>query len=890
MIASRLRIPFGLWMPRVLARCSLRTIGYGQRLRLSALAVGIIIPAFFGHTLWSHRTLEFIDAEREVANTALTLKHHAARTIEITDERLQIVTSLVALHARDLGSEAMHIALRNQLARSHDLGNIVVTDRDGRAVAEAAVFPVRPLNMHERDYFQKLRGQIDDSLAIGRPIIGSLSGKPMLPIARRLVGPDGAFIGMVQAMLDIASFQAVYDAVDNEPGAILSLWRADGTLLARSPHAAETIGRNFAASDNYRHHAATGDTKPFWATGLTSGNERVIAHGFVEGYPLYVAASLSKDEVLTPWRRLALTQGILGGGLVLVLVSTLLLLARETERRQVANTRIRLLADNATDILVIGDLDLRPDYISPAVQTILGYEPEDLLGRGMIDIIHPEDRMIVAAHWVQTKAGENPGPCSVRHLHKDGQFVWMEASVSFVTDPKNGRATGAIVTLRDVTIRRKAEEQMRHMALHDALTGLPNRTLLHDRLNQAIAYADRTQSTFAVMACDLDRFKAINDSLGHPAGDALLRVVAERMQAVLRSYDTVARLGGDEFAIVLPHLAEPCSANAIANRLIAAVSEPIDLDGHKVEIGVSIGFTVCTGGDVGADELFKRADIALYEAKAAGRSTSREFCAEAGARIATHGQLGLDMKEAIRRGEFRLVYQPVVQADTGTVVAFEALMRWRHPVRGEISPAVFIPVAEETGLIVPLGVWALQEACREAMHWPAHVRVAVNVSAVQLRREGLETAVLAALAASGLSPNRLKLEVTESVLMQDADAALACLHRLRGLGVLIALDDFGTGYSSLSYLRRFPFDRLKIDRAFIRDIADPDAAAIVRAVVSLGERLGMGIVAEGVETAEQLDLVRQEGCHEVQGFLFSRPLPADEALAYLQLPSALVAA
>ncbi|RZL25706.1 MAG: bifunctional diguanylate cyclase/phosphodiesterase, partial [Sphingomonas sp.] len=390
--------------------------------------------------------------------------------------------------------------------------------------------------------------------------------------------------------------------------------------------------------------------------------------------------------------------------------------------------------------------------------------------------------------------------------------------------------------------------------------------------------------------CDLDRFKAINDSLGHPAGDALLRVVAERMQAVVRSYDTVARLGGDEFAIVLPHLAEPCSANAIANRLIAAVSEPIDLDGHKVEIGVSIGFTVCTGGDVGADELFKRADIALYEAKAAGRSTSREFCAEAGARIATHGQLGLDMKEAIRRGEFRLMYQPVVVAETGAVVAFEALMRWRHPVRGEISPAVFIPVAEETGLIVPLGVWALQEACREAMHWPAHVRVAVNVSAVQLRREGLETAVLAALAASGLSPNRLKLEVTESVLMQDADAALACLHRLRGLGVLIALDDFGTGYSSLSYLRRFPFDRLKIDRAFIRDIADPDAAAIVRAVVSLGERLGMGIVAEGVETAEQLDLVRQEGCHEVQGFLFSRPLPADEALAYLQLPRALVAA
>ncbi|TXN00495.1 EAL domain-containing protein [Methylobacterium sp. WL64] len=890
MIASRLSIPFGLWMPRLVVPRSLRMIGHGRRLRLSALAVGIIIPAFFGHTLWSHRTLEFIDAEREVANTALTLKHHAARTIEITDERLQIIASLVALHAHDLGSEAMHIALRKQLARTHDLGNIVVTDPDGRAVAEAAVFPVRSLDVHERDYFQKLRGQIDDGLAIGRPVIGSLSGKPMLPIARRLVGPDGAFIGVVQAMLDIASFQAVYDAVDNEPGAILSLWRADGTLLVRSPHASETIGRNFATSDSYRHHAAVGDTKPFWATGLTSGNERVIAHGFVEGYPLYVAVSLSKDEVLAPWRRLALTQGVLGGGLALVLVSALLLLARETERRQVASMQIRLLADNVADVFVLGGLDKLPLYVSPAARIVLGYEPGDLVGRDPVEHLHPDDRAVFAEHWAKLGDKESPGTCRVRHRHADGHYVWIEASVSLMLDPNDGCATGYVAALRDVTAHRETEERMRHMALHDALTGLPNRALLLDRLDHAIAYAGRVHSSFAVMACDLDRFKAINDSLGHPAGDALLRVVAERMQAVVRSYDTVARLGGDEFAIVLPHLAEPCSANAIANRLIAAVSEPIDLDGHKVEIGVSIGFTVCTGGDVGADELFKRADIALYEAKAAGRSTSREFCAEAGARIATHGQLGLDMKEAIRRGEFRLVYQPVVQADTATVVGFEALMRWRHPVRGEISPAVFIPVAEETGLIVPLGVWALQEACREAMHWPAHVRVAVNVSAVQLRREGLETAVLAALAASGLSPNRLKLEVTESVLMQDADAALACLHRLRGLGVLIALDDFGTGYSSLSYLRRFPFDRLKIDRAFIRDIADPDAAAIVRAVVSLGERLGMGIVAEGVETAEQLDLVRQEGCHEVQGFLFSRPLPADEALAYLQLPSALVAA
>ncbi|KQO78793.1 EAL domain-containing protein [Methylobacterium sp. Leaf88] len=438
-----------------------------------------------------------------------------------------------------------------------------------------------------------------------------------------------------------------------------------------------------------------------------------------------------------------------------------------------------------------------------------------------------------------------------------------------------------MATLRDVSARREAEERVRHMALHDALTGLPNRTLFRDRLDQAIAHARRVRTGFAVLACDLDRFKAVNDSLGHPAGDALLRIVAERMRAALRPYDTIARLGGDEFAIVLTYLDDAREAACLAERLIAAVSEPIDLDGQSVEVGVSIGLTVATEQDCDPDELFKRADIALYEAKAAGRNTHREFEPDAGARIATRGLLALDMKEAIRRDAFHLAYQPVVDAATGTVVGFEALMRWRHPVQGDLAPGAFIPLAEETGLIVPLGAWALQEACREAAGWPAPIRVAVNVSAVQLRRPGLEATVLSALAASGLPANRLKLEVTESVLMQDAEAVLACLHRLRGRGVRIALDDFGTGYSSLSYLRRFPFDQIKIDRSFIRDIADPDAAAIVRAVVGIGERLGMGIVAEGVETPEQLDLVRREGCTQVQGFLFSRPLPPREASAYI---------
>ncbi|CAA2161163.1 putative signaling protein [Methylobacterium brachiatum] len=551
--------------------------------------------------------------------------------------------------------------------------------------------------------------------------------------------------------------------------------------------------------------------------------------------------------------------------------------------RQVVNSerRFRLLAENASDVFIVGDLDMHRIYVSSAARRIFGYEPEEMIGTRPIDTIHPDDVHVFAEHWTRllTRVDERPTSC-VRHRHREGHYVWIETSISLLHDEHEGQPTGYVAVLRDVTARREAEERVRHMALHDALTDLPNRALFRDRLDQAIAHTARTHSPFAVLACDLDRFKAINDSLGHPAGDALLRVVAGRMRSVLRPYDTIARFGGDEFAIVLAYLDEPSAAACLAERLIAAVGEPIFLDGQIVEVGVSVGFTVASECDGDADELFKRADMALYEAKAGGRNTHRVFCPDVGARVATRGQIGLDMKEAIRRGEFHLVYQPIVDATTGAVVSLEALMRWRHPVRGEISPGEFIPVAEENGLIIPLGAWALREACREALNWPGMLRVGVNVSAVQFRG-GLEEAVLTALADTGLPAHRLKLEVTESVLMQDADAVIACLHRLRALGVLVALDDFGTGYSSLGYLRRFPFDKIKIDRSFIRDIADPDAAAIVRAVVSIGERLGMGIVAEGVETEEQLELVRREGCAQVQGFLFSRPLPPAEARAYV---------
>ncbi|MCJ2141909.1 EAL domain-containing protein [Methylobacterium sp. E-066] len=507
-----------------------------------------------------------------------------------------------------------------------------------------------------------------------------------------------------------------------------------------------------------------------------------------------------------------------------------------------------------------------------------------------IAAIHPEDRERVAAVTRAHLKGLTPSlECEYRVRRTDGFAFWVLARARVASRTPDGQALRLVGTLIDISQRKEAEARIEHMALHDALTGLPNRNLFQKCLDHTLRRAAHAPDQYAVLALDLDRFKAVNDTYGHMAGDRVLCLVAERLRAIVREPDTVARFGGDEFAVILSDIDGGEAAAQICERIIVAVGEPLLLDGRVIDIGISIGFALLSDDRATAEEVFKRADMALFEAKAAGRDTYRMFEAEAHARAATRSSLALDMKEAIRRSDFFLVYQPIIDVTTGAIVSFEALMRWQHPVRGLISPGEFIPVAEDAGLIVPLGTWALREACTEALNWPSSVRVSVNVSAVQFRG-GLEEAVVTALSATGLPARRLQLEVTESLLAQNPDQAVAVLHRLRDLGVRIALDDFGTGYSSLSYLRRFPFHLLKIDRAFIRDIADPDAAAIVRAVVGIGERLSMGIVAEGVETAEQLELVRREGCMQVQGYLFSKPLSVAKARAFAEAHREQVAA
>ncbi|MDR7038441.1 diguanylate cyclase (GGDEF)-like protein/PAS domain S-box-containing protein [Methylobacterium sp. BE186] len=436
---------------------------------------------------------------------------------------------------------------------------------------------------------------------------------------------------------------------------------------------------------------------------------------------------------------------------------------------------------------------------------------------------------------------------------------------------------GWVSTVEDVTERRRIEDSILHMAHHDALTGLPNRTAFGAHLERALAANGAT----AVLCLDLDRFKAINDTFGHPAGDALLRTVAERLRGVLRGSGMIARLGGDEFVVALAGTGDGRPIEGLAERLIEAVGQPLEIDGHLAHVGVSVGIAVGPRDGADPDTLFRNADIALYRAKAAGRNTYRFYETGMDALAAARNLLQLELRDAVQTGELRLHYQPVMDLRRGGVGGFEALLRWPHPQRGSVPPDTFIPIAEETGLITRLGAWVLREACREAAVWPEEIRVAVNVSAVQFARGSLEEVVTLALAVSGLAPHRLELEITESVLMSDSEAVVACLHRLRRMGVRVALDDFGTGHSSLSYLRLFPFDRIKIDRSFIREIGRPENVAIVRAVRALAADLGAAITVEGIETQEQLAFVRGLDCEEAQGFLFSRPLPASDLAPFL---------
>jgi diguanylate cyclase (GGDEF)-like protein/PAS domain S-box-containing protein len=662
-------------------------------------------------------------------------------------------------------------------------------------------------------------------------------------------------------------------------------------------------GRSFPVEDDL-DEAFDGEVSTEFSNGDAEENE--FEHGLADRFlsiylPIHSATSGDAVGVYEIYEnaapiesQIAATRGnvlliVAGYGVALLLVLLLgftgasRTLAAQNNRLRASESRFRSLVQNSADVSMVVDRAGMIKYESTAVERVLGYHAGLRLQQPAVDSLHPDDRASVSQ--LLGEVGRMPGAemsTEVRMKHADGSYRWIELVLRNLHDDL--AVEGVVVNYRDVTTRRKLENELRHQAFHDSLTGLANRALFLDRLQHAMSRKRGFTQPLAVLFVDLDDFKTINDSLGHGEGDAILIATAQRLREVLRSGDTVARMGGDEFAVLVEDAVDGDTPVDVARRMLAALQAPFGRGAKDLFVRASVGVSVWNTPDETPQDLLRNADIAMYTAKANGKNRVEVYEPEMHAAAMTRLALRGDLERAMERNEFYLLYQPIVCLDNGRPTGVEALIRWRHPDRGVVMPTEFIPVAEETGLIVPLGRWVLEQACRQAARWDrAHLPVLsvnVNVSARQLQEPDFVSQVRSVLRATRVRPERLTLEFTESLLLRDTERTIETLHALKALGVKLAIDDFGTGYSSLSYLRRLPIDELKIDGSFIAGMAsEPDQLAVVRSILELAETLHLDTVAEGIEGAAQWEALRGLDARMGQGFLFAQPLSADEVMA-----------
>ena len=568
------------------------------------------------------------------------------------------------------------------------------------------------------------------------------------------------------------------------------------------------------------------------------------------------------------------------------------------ERRAVENTlfmerdRAQVTLDSIGDAVLSTDILGNVTYLNLVAEKMTGWSRDEASGRPLAEVFHIIDgaTRAVAQNPMALAIKENKAVALTANcllIRRDGVECAIEDSASPIHD-RTGQVVGAVIVFHDVSESRDMKVKMSHLAQHDSLTDLPNRTLLHDRIAQAIALARRHGSQCAVLFLDVDRFKLINDSLGHTIGDQLLRSVAERLSACVRGTDTFSRPGGDEFVVLLSEIEHTRDAVVVADKMLASLASPHHIAQHDIHVTVSIGISVCPDDGLDAETLIKNADVALYHAKDNGRNNSQFFTQDMNVRAVAQRSLETGLRGALERGEFALQYQPKVNLATGAITGAEALLRWHHPVQGTIFPGLFIPIAEECRLIVPIGQWVLREACRQAQTWRdgglTMDQMAVNISAIEFQAKGFLDNVKSILKETGFEPHCLELELTESVLMQNAEATASLLNELKAMGVRLAIDDFGTGYSSLSYLSRFPIDTLKIDQSFVwKMTSDSGDATIVSTIINMGKSLNQRVVAEGVERPEQLVFLQARHCDEGQGYHFSKPLCAGAFATVLEV-------
>ena len=855
---------------------------------LLALAVGALVSA-----IWQLRNDERNDAFEETGNLATVFAGQLARFLETID--IVLAETQVNLNAIDsdvpnvwrraLVSKPTHDKLKEKLARLPQAFNIAVADANGQILASTANWPAPAINIADRDYFQNARDQSHDGLTISTPIRNRINGQNSVVFARSMKGSAGEFIGIVYLSVNTEYFGIVYDLVKSVRDLTFTLASTNGTILVRYPNPTDRAGENVPKTSPWYEVVASGGGS-FRSIGNFDGRFRLVSVRHLQSFPLVVSVSTLEDTALSRWRIRAIVLGL--GGLAFVASSLYLLvmvvrkmrslsasqaaLREKSSSLERSNMRFDAALNNMSQGLCMFDGDQRIVVANARYREMYGLSP---------DQVKPGTTQKELSEF-SFRSGSHAGRQS-EELFKDHSAQSSELKtlpdgrvISVSREPM--RDGGWVTTHEDITERHRDEARITFMARHDMLTGLENRAAFVDKLDSAAARLRRRGEAFAVLMLDLDRFKEVNDTLGHAAGDALLRQVAQRLKGALRETDVLARLGGDEFAVLQSVSADQRGgADDLASRIVETIIAPYEVNGSTVTIGTSIGIALAPEDGSEPSELLKLADLALYRSKSEGRNGFRFFHSEMLSELQARHQLERQLRDAISRNEFEVHYQPVIDVRTCKPCGAEALVRWRHPERGLLDPDQFIPLAEETGLIVSIGEWILQKACADAAQWPAHTKVAVNLSAMQFMKSNLIDVILCALVESGLSSDRLEVEITETALLRGDADYLALMRQLKNLGVMVAVDDFGTGYSSLSYLTMFPFDKIKIDRSFTRNLTRrSDCAAIVSAVIALGSGLDIKTVAEGVETEQQFQLLRAAGVDFVQGYLFAQPSPASE--------------
>jgi diguanylate cyclase (GGDEF)-like protein len=858
--------------------------------------IGLIVCASAAAILNSReRALSL--AEQQLQNLAFVLAGHATTTFEIIDrveanlaERIAAaaITSPQDFEQKFAGHDT-HLMLKDRKLGLPHVGAFTLVNAQGKIFNFSRSWPIPDIDVSDRSFFQVLKADRTRTSFISEPIRKRSTGAWIIPLARAIRTRDGEFAGLLLAAVDIAQFEKDFQSIVLGEHGSIALLRDNGVLLARYPRIEANIGQAFRGAIDSLGQEQSGSVR---LVGVMDGKDRILATHRLARFPFMITAGVESAAALAAWRKEAATITAFALFSCCLVVVVLVLIVRQFSRQD-RWSRQRLMIQKQR-------LDTAIDNMTQGLLLFDASERIVVCNRRYIDMYELSDQVVkpgctlreLIAHRKDTGsfAGDVDSYCQALRedlARSDATELVIETTdgrtVRIVNKPLAGG--GWVATHEDITERKRAEARIAHLAHYDALTDLPNRMMFRERLDEQLNWVHRG-SRLAVLYLDLDHFKAVNDTLGHPVGDELLVTIAGRLRSCVRDTDLVARLGGDEFAIIQTGLEQAADVTTLVARIQEAVRQPLDFGGHHVISDTSIGIAMAPDDGDEADRLLKNADLALYAAKANGRGTYQFFEPRMDARAKARRALEFDLREAIMCGGFELHYQPIVDVRRGTVAGYEALLRWMHPTRGMVLPSEFIPLAEETGLINPLGEWVLSTACRDAAAWPHDIKLAVNLSPVQIKSPGLVLNLVRILAESALHASRLELEMTETVLVQDDEATLSVLHNLRALGVRIAMDDFGTGYSSLSYLHRFPFDKIKIDRCFIKNLpADGAAEATIKAIIGIAKARAITTTAEGVETEEQRKILRALGCDQIQGFLISPARPVGEIGAAMSAPA-----